>query len=226
MKIAGVQKTSFIDFPGELSTVLFTAGCNLRCPYCHNAELLSDANLNESQDWIEWLNKRKKNISAVVISGGEPTLQKDLVEFLVDLKSGGFKVKLDTNGTNPDVIEEIIEKKLIDYIAMDLKGPKETYLEFSRNEFIWNNIQNSIKLIIEKAPDYEFRTTVTKELISDYDFTSCTDLIKNSKRLYIQNFKDGDQVLAGRGNLNSATKDQLDFLKENFEKEVKQVKIR
>ncbi|NLD47312.1 MAG: anaerobic ribonucleoside-triphosphate reductase activating protein, partial [Clostridiaceae bacterium] len=152
MKIAGIQKNSFVDFPGKVSAVLFTPGCNMNCFYCHNRRLLS---LNENEDVVEidevsqLLAKRKGFLDAVVISGGEPTLQTGLGRFLEKLKGIGYKVKLDTNGTNPQVIESLIGNNLVDYIAMDIKAPFERYSEVCCTDVDAESIRRSIKVLME-----------------------------------------------------------------------------
>ncbi|MCT4662877.1 MAG: anaerobic ribonucleoside-triphosphate reductase activating protein [Tissierellales bacterium] len=226
MKIAGIQKTSFIDYPGELATVLFTSGCNFRCPYCHNSELLNQNYELEDKDWIQWLKSRQKNIDAIVISGGEPTLHSDLIEFLRKLKQEGFKVKLDTNGSNPKMLRQIIQDELVDYVAMDLKGPASVYLDFSKDVEMFERIKESADLIIKTAPDYEFRTTITEELLNDHDFEECIDIINGAKKFYLQKFRDGDQVLAGKGNLNCVNDEHLKSLETLFTKRFDYFKIR
>lgn len=171
MNIAGFVKTSFVDYPGKIASVVFTQGCNLRCSYCHNVSLLdTNHTLNGILPEVifEWLSKRKGMIDAVVISGGEPTLQKDLYAFIAELKAMKLLVKLDTNGTNPDILRTLIEDGLLDFIAMDLKAP------FSKYEKITGASQLELSLILESVEvikkcgfAHEFRTTLCPELESD-----------------------------------------------------------
>lgn len=167
MKIAGIEKNSFVDYPGHLSCVVFTQGCNMNCFYCHNKPLISNKEFRKSigcEEVFEFLSKRQKFIDAVVISGGEPTMQKGLEGFIKDVKKMGFKVKLDTNGTNPEAIENLLSKKLIDYVAMDIKAPFTRYEEFCGVRTHINNIKKSISILMQETIDYEFRTTLAPGL--------------------------------------------------------------
>lgn len=230
MNISGMQKTSFIDYPGELATVLFTSGCNFRCPYCHNAELLKDNQKELDVDWIKWLKSRKKNIDAVVISGGEPTLQEGLIDFIKLLKQEQFKVKLDTNGTAPEILEYLFQENLIDYIAMDLKGTLNVYKKIVNSNQLIEKVKKSINLIKQFAPDYEFRTTLTEDIlfqcIKDENLDELLELLKGAKKYYIQNFKDGENVLVGKGKLKSVSDLDLKKIKNKFEPIVLEFGIR
>lgn len=230
MNISGMQKTSFIDYPGELATVLFTSGCNFRCPYCHNAELLKDNQKELDVDWIQWLKSRKKNIDAVVISGGEPTLQEGLIDFIKLLKQEEFKVKLDTNGTSPETLEYLFQENLIDYIAMDLKGTLNVYKKIVNSNKLIEKVKKSINLIKQFAPDYEFRTTLTEDIlfqcIKDENLDELLELLKGAKKYYIQNFKDGENVLVGKGKLKSVSDLDLKKIKNKFEPIVLEFGIR
>jgi len=230
MKISGMQKTSFIDYPGELATVLFTSGCNFRCPYCHNAELLKDNQKELDVDWIQWLKSRKKNIDAVVISGGEPTLQEGLIDFIKLLKQEQFKVKLDTNGTSPETLEYLFQENLIDYIAMDLKGTLNVYKKIVNSNKLIEKVKKSINLIKQFAPDYEFRTTLTEDIlfqcIKDENLDELLELLKGAKKYYIQNFKDGENVLVGKGKLKTVSDLDLKKIKNKFEPIVLEFGIR
>ncbi len=189
MKISGFQKFSLIDYPGKISAVIFTQGCNFRCPYCHNPELL-DINQKpkfKESDIINFLISRQKQLDAMVITGGEPTLQKDLFQFIQKIKSLGFLVKLDTNGTNPQIIKELLDKKLIDYIAMDIKGPLDKYSQIVQVNVNLNNILQSINLV-RQTPDYEFRTTITREQLIKSDIKKIGELIKGSKQYSLQKY--------------------------------------
>lgn len=230
MNISGMQKTSFIDYPGELATVLFTSGCNFRCPYCHNAELLKENQKKLDVDWIKWLKSRKKNIDAVVISGGEPTLQEGLIDFIKLLKQEQFKVKLDTNGTAPEILEYLFQENLIDYIAMDLKGTLNVYKKIVNSNQLIEKVKKSINLIKQFAPDYEFRTTLTEDIlfecIKDENLDELLELLKGAKKYYIQNFKDSENVLVGKGKLKSVSDLDLKKIKNKFEPIVLEFGIR
>ncbi|MDA8223234.1 anaerobic ribonucleoside-triphosphate reductase activating protein [Desulfosporosinus sp.] len=168
MNIAGFVKTSFVDYPGKIASVVFTQGCNLRCGYCHNVSLI-DSNHSSNgilpEEVFEWLSKRKGMIDAVVVSGGEPTLQKNLHVFIEELKAMNLLVKLDTNGTNPDIIRTLIEYELLDFIAMDLKAPLSKYeIITGTSQLELAAIQESVEVIKNCGLGYEFRTTLCPEL--------------------------------------------------------------
>jgi len=167
MIIGGFQKFSLLDYPDKISAIIFTQGCNFRCSYCHNNQLLdkepSASTINPQEIW-DFLNKRWKQIDAVVITGGEPTIQPDLIEFMQKIKNSGFLIKLDTNGSNPEVIEEVIKLKLADYIAMDIKAPLEKYQDITNSAVDTEKIQESINIIKNSDIEYEFRTTILKTI--------------------------------------------------------------
>ena len=188
--IGGIQKTTLLDFPGKVAAIVFTQGCNFRCGYCHNPELL-ELNKNTeyyAKDFIDFLKNRIGKLDGVVITGGEPTLQKDLYDFIKEIKSLGFAVKLDTNGTNPDILEQLIKDNMLDYIAMDIKAPVEKYLRITGVKIQPDKILKSIGLIINSGIDYEFRTTVIKSQLNLEDFEQIKDLIKGAKKYYLQKF--------------------------------------
>lgn len=172
MKIGGLIKFTLIDFPGRVSAVIFTQGCNFRCRYCHNPELVYPHLLlppMPQEEVLSFLMRRKGTLEGVVISGGEPTLQPDLIEFMSKLKEMGYFVKLDTNGTRPDLIREMLDKKLVDYIAMDLKAPVDKHALITRVETNPNVLAQSMELIKNSGLEYEFRTTYDKEVLTDTD---------------------------------------------------------
>ena len=172
MNLAGFTKTSFIDYPGKISSIFFTVGCNFNCVYCHNWQIISGTSLHSKEiekKGFEWLEKKKDVIEGVSITGGEPCLQKDLISFISLLKEKGFLVKLDTNGSFPEVVKEVLEKKLIDYIAMDVKAPFSKYSEIVGVDIDISLLKKSIRLIMESGIDYEFRTTAYPLLsLEDY----------------------------------------------------------
>lgn len=171
MKIAGFVKTSFVDYPGKIASVVFTQGCNLRCGYCHNSGLIDTSDHPGGilpEEIFEWLSKRKGMIDAVVLSGGEPTLQSNLQVFIEELRAMRLLVKLDTNGTNPDIIRTLIAKDLLDFIAMDLKAPLKKYEQISRTKGLeLSSIRESVEVIKNSGLPYEFRTTLCPALESD-----------------------------------------------------------
>jgi len=211
MNIIGQQKSSFIDYPNNICTVYFTGGCNFKCPYCHNKDMVDNKGTKiTEEDIFNFLNKRRKFIDAVCISGGEPTLQKNLYSFISRLKKEGFLVKLDTNGYRPDVLKSLIDDGMLDYIAMDIKGPLEVYDKITGiNNIDLSLIEESIRLIRNSNVEYEFRTTVCKELLTKDDIVKVGNMLKGSKKYFIQNFKDGENVLCGKDKLTAFSTDEL-----------------
>lgn len=179
MKIGGLVKFTLIDFPGRPAAIVFTQGCNFRCRYCHNPELvyphLFEPSMPEEEVWT-FLKRRQGTLEGVVVSGGEPTLQEDLVRFMGELKALGYKTKLDTNGTRPEVLRELIEKKLVDCIAMDLKAPLEKYAAITGVDANSAVLQQSMELIRQSGLEYLFRTTYDKEVLNDNDIAVLNQL--------------------------------------------------
>jgi pyruvate formate lyase activating enzyme len=191
MNIGGLQKFSMIDYPDKLSAIVFTLACNFRCGYCHNPELVLPEKFNPSLDEkkiLEFFKTRIGKLDAVSITGGEPTLHPDLPQFMKKLKDLGFLIKLDTNGTNPEMLKNIIDEKLVDYIAMDIKAPLEKYKEVINHKVNLDNIQKSINLIMDSGLDYEFRTTIVKSQLRIEDLISIGKLIKGADIYYLQKF--------------------------------------
>lgn len=191
MRIAHLQKTSFIEYPGKISAVIFTQGCNLRCPYCHNPELVEPELFTTpvSQDEIlSFMKKRTGMLDGLVITGGEPALQKGLTKFMQEVKDLGFLIKFDTNGTFPNVLENVIKHNLADYIAMDIKGPAYKYPEIAGVPVDMDLIMKSIQSIMGSGIDYEFRTTWVKEQLTLTDIKEITMMIKDAKRFAMQRF--------------------------------------
>lgn len=184
MIIGGFQKVSLIDYPGKISSIIFTQGCNFACVYCHNKELIRTKehnNIITPEEIIAFLKQRRKKIDAVVITGGEPTLQPDLLSFIKEIKKLGFLVKLDTNGSMPGVIQEIVNSGLVDFIAMDVKAPLDKYSEIIQKQADTQKIQQSIDIIRNSGIRHEFRTTVLKSLLSETDIMRISELVKGSK---------------------------------------------
>lgn len=191
MQIAGLQKTSLVDYPAKIATVIFTLGCNFRCPYCHNPNLItavSSDSLFDETVVFDFLKQRQGKIDAVVVSGGEPTIQKNLKKFFQKIKDLGFLAKLDTNGTNPDLLLDLVDSHLIDYVAMDIKAPLEKYTDVVCRNVDILKIQESIDFLIQCSVDYEFRTTVVKSQLTINDFEKIGHLLSGAKRYYLQKF--------------------------------------
>lgn len=189
-KLAGLQKTTFIDYPEKIACIVFTQGCNFRCGYCHNPELFENKEpVLSVPAFFEFLNKRKGKLDGVVITGGEPTLHgKDLIEVIKEVKSLSFLVKLDTNGTHPDVLQELLNENLLDYIAMDIKAPLTKYKTITQTDIDTKIIKKSIDMIMNSGVDYEFRTTIVKSQLSVEDLRQIGELIQGAKRYYMQKF--------------------------------------
>lgn len=189
MKIGGLQKCSLIDYPGKISAIVFTVGCNFHCPYCHNPELVNETEtLIPTDEVLAFLTRRKNLLDAVTITGGEPTLHEDLIPFIRTLKEMGYLVKLDTNGTHPHIIEEVMRDTLVDYIAMDIKAPLHAYSRTVARPVDVAAIQKSITLLLNGTTPYEFRTTVVKSLLSPQDLHGIGELIRGAHTYYLQKF--------------------------------------
>lgn len=191
MKIGGLQKVSLSDYPGQVSAVLFTQGCNFRCPYCHNPELVDPGRYGETlceKEVFEFLEQRRGKLDAVTISGGEPTLQPDLLSFAGQIRHRNFLVKVDTNGSCPDVLEKLIASGVVDYFAMDIKGPPEKYKQVTKSGVDWEKIRQSIELIKNSGIEHEFRTTVVKSLLDASDLSEIAKSIKPARLFVLQTF--------------------------------------
>ena len=200
MLIGGLQKTTLIDFPGKIASLIFTVGCNFRCPFCHNPELvepelIKGLDLIKEKDFFDFLDKRKKLIDGVSITGGEPTLHDDLIDFIKKIKSKGLAVKLDTNGTRPEVLKRLIDKNLLDYAAMDIKAPLNKYEKVVGVKVDLEKIKKSIDLIMKNLADYEFRTTIVPNLLAEEDIIDLAKEIKGAKRFYLQQFVNKGKML-------------------------------
>ncbi|QRN84974.1 anaerobic ribonucleoside-triphosphate reductase activating protein [Clostridia bacterium] len=227
MIIGGHLKSSFIDYPDKVSTVFFTRGCNFRCPYCHNSELVLNASGDTESSYIQnFLDKKKKYLDGIVVSGGEPTIHKDLPEFLAWLKTWGLPLKLDTNGTNPKMLRQLIGKGLVDYVAMDIKAPLRKYGEVAAAIVSIQDIQESEAILMDSGIGYEFRTTVAKELLSLADIRKIGQEIHGAKRYALQRFKDNEEVLAGVGKFTSYAPEELNLLQEELGEHIETVLIR
>ena len=203
MKISGLQKLTLLDFPGRVACTVFLGGCNLRCPFCHNSQLLGgDAEeLMDSGTLLDFLRKRQGVLDGVCITGGEPTLHADLPELLRSIRALGYAIKLDTNGTNPQLLRRLIDEGLVDYVAMDVKNGPDHYAETVGIEgFSLAAIEESIRILLEDKADYELRTTVVLPLHSEDSIAAMSAWLtalgdgKKVKRLYLQPFVDRDTV--------------------------------
>ena len=211
MKIHGLQKMTLLDYPGKVACTVFTAGCNMRCPFCHNALLVTELNPADAyskEEILKFLEGRVGLLDGVCITGGEPLLQVDIAGFLKNIKDLGYSIKLDTNGSYPDKLIELVENKLVDYVAMDIKNCLKKYPQtVGIEKFGLQNVQKSIEFLLSGAVDYEFRTTVVKEYHSVEDIEKIGELIKGAKRYFLQNFVDSGNLI-GSG-LNSVSPETL-----------------
>lgn len=199
MQIHGFQKTTLLDFPGYVASTVFCGGCDFRCPYCHNGDLVlypGKAPLISEEEVFAHLKRRREILDGVCITGGEPTLQPDLEEFIMRVKELGLKVKLDTNGYHPKVLMDLCKKNLIDYVAMDIKGAPEQYEEITGvKPWDFNKIQASVYFLMSGEVPYEFRTTVVKELHRIEDMQKISVWISGARAYYLQNYKESKQVI-------------------------------
>lgn len=198
MLIKGFQKLTVLDFPGRTACTVFTGGCNFRCPFCHNALLVTemdDAYYDESEIF-EHLEKRKNVIDGVAVTGGEPLLQKDIERFLYEIKDKGFAVKLDTNGSFPDKLAGILELGLVDYVAMDIKNCPEKYgITVGVENFDIKPVEESIALLKNSGIEYEFRTTVTADFHTGDDIEKAAQWIQGAPRYFLQNFENSGNLI-------------------------------
>ncbi len=200
MRIVGLMKTTLLDYPGKVASTIFTGGCNFRCPYCHNGDLVLNHTTMEpysEEEIFSHLNKRKNTLNGVCITGGEPTLQSELPEFIRKVKTLNLLVKLDTNGTNPAMLSSLLNEGLLDYVAMDIKHCKSKYNDVAcMNPLDLQSIEDSVEILKNSSIDYEFRTTVTRELHKMEDFEEIGKWIEGSKAYYLQPYKESEQVIS------------------------------
>jgi pyruvate formate lyase activating enzyme len=242
MIIAGLQKTTLIDYPGKIACVVFLAGCNFRCPWCYSSELVlplkivAQPRISE-KEFFDFLRERKGLLEGVVICGGEPTINKDLPQFIEKIKNLGYSVKLDTNGSNPKMLKDLADTKMIDYVAMDIKGPAGPNLQFSISNFQYesimtegitmDNIKESVEFLKNGSLDFEFRTTVVNTVHKKEDFLEIAKWIggKNVK-YYLQNFraeKTIDPEFSAPGGSASGGEKTKPFPREILEQVIKEI---
>ena len=215
MLIKGLQKLTLLDYPTKTACTIFTGGCNFRCPFCHNASLVLDVNEGEkyeADEVLSFLKKRVGLLDGVCVTGGEPLLQKDIKEFLGDIKSMGYAIKLDTNGYSPEKLIEIVGDGLCDYVAMDIKNCKEKYSLTAGIDIDISKIEKSVDFLMNCGIAYEFRTTVVKEYHALSDIEKIAQWIKGAKGYFLQSFVDsGDLIQSG---LSAVDKDTIYKMKE------------
>jgi pyruvate formate lyase activating enzyme len=192
MVIGGFQKFSLADFPGKISAIVFTRGCNFRCPYCHNPELVDPARYTAEipqEEVLRFLGSRTRQLQGVVLTGGEPTLHDDLPSFLEKIRRLGFAVKLDTNGSNPELLQRIVRDSLVDYVAMDIKAPLDAYPRVAGVTVNLENIERSVRLVIGSGLPHEFRTTYERSLLSTEDMGAIAELVQGCAHYVVQGFR-------------------------------------
>ncbi|MHB8769633.1 MAG: anaerobic ribonucleoside-triphosphate reductase activating protein [Syntrophales bacterium] len=229
MRIGGLQKVTLIDYPGKIGATVFTQGCNFRCPYCHNPELV-DAGLYgpviPEAEVISFLEKRRGKLDAVTVTGGEPTLHQDLEGFLAALKAMGYLVKVDTNGSNPDLLARLITRGLVDYLAMDIKGPLKKYGAIASVAVDTSRILRSIELITSSGVAHEFRTTIVRSQLTPRDLVSIARMIPKARLYCLQHFAPtkvlDDSFLAAA----PYSPQELSTIRKSLEKELVPVIIR
>ncbi len=214
MKFYGMQKMTLLDYPGYVACTLFTGGCNFRCPFCHNALLVLDLDENYTipeEEVLAFLKKRQGLLDGVCVTGGEPLINKDIGDFLSKVKELGFKIKLDTNGTNPALLKELVSQKLVDYVAVDIKNSPEKYAEtVGLKSFDMSTINETVNFLMSGCVDYEFRTTVTKQFHTEKSMEEAARFIRGAKRYFLQNFVDSGNLI-GSG-ITGQSKEEMEKL--------------
>ncbi len=227
MLIKGFQKLTLLDYPGKTACTVFTGGCNYRCPFCHNAGLVTklDTEIISEGEVLSHLKKRQGILDGVAISGGEPLLQGDIEEFLQKIKELGYSIKLDTNGSFPDKLKSIIDKGLCDYVAMDIKNSKERYNEtIGIDNFDISLMEKSVEILRGSDVDFEFRTTVTKNFHTMEDIEKIGEWIKGTEKYYLQNFVDSGNLIDS--NVEGVSKEEMQLMLERIKKYVPTAEIR
>ncbi len=229
MKIGGLQSVSLIDYPGLICAIVFLQGCNFKCPYCHNPELV-DPQLfgprTRENDVLEFLETRRGKLDAVTVTGGEPTLQDYLPSFLRKIKEMNFAVKLDTNGSEPDVIKDLLDEKLIDYIAMDIKAPLDKYRNIVKTNIDTDLIRESIGIILMSGIRYEFRTTIVESLIEENDILEIAQMISGADHYVLQKFVPAKALDKKFLKEKSWPDEKMQEIKKLLENQIKSVTIR
>ena len=226
MTISGINKLTLLDYPEHLACIVFTQGCNFNCKYCHNTDLIPIKTINEinTNEVLEYLEKRKDVLEGVVISGGEPLLQPKIKDFIKQVKELGFKVKLDTNGTNLKLLKELVDEKLIDYIAMDIKGCDDTYSDITKSKLCTSKIKETINYIKDSGIDHEFRTTIIKCTHGINNIKKILEIVGNDSKYYLQNFEDNESI--SNKELRGFSESELKTLEKELRKEYPNVKVR
>jgi anaerobic ribonucleoside-triphosphate reductase activating protein len=228
MQIYGLQKLTLLDYPDKMACTLFTGGCNFRCPFCHNASLVTDLGVPlDTENIISFLRKRRGVLDGVCVTGGEPLLHSDIAELLSEIKELGYKVKLDTNGAFPDHLQKLVGQNLIDYAAMDVKSSPTGYAAaVGLPGFDITPINESIRFLLLGTVEYEFRTTAVKGLHTSEDFDAIGDWIRGARRYYLQNYADSGDILDNTNNFEPFSKAQLEIFLASVKPKVKFAALR
>ena len=230
MLLKGLQKLTLLDFPGKMAATVFAGGCNFRCPFCHNASLVIGKRLKETpslpeEEFFSFLRKRQGLLEGVCVSGGEPTIYKDLIPFLYNIKELGYLVKLDTNGYRPSVLKEAVEGGLVDYVAMDIKNSKESYAKTVGIEnFDIKPIEESVDFLMSGEVDFEFRTTLVRQFHTERDMYSIATWLKGDEKYFLQTFLDSGDLLSTR--LDGYDKNETELLLKLIKVHIKNAQIR
>ena len=228
MKISGFQKMTLLDFPGRVACTVFTAGCNLRCPFCHNAALVTHIDESASfseEEILDYLKKRKGLLDGVGITGGEPLLQAGIEDFIAKIKAIGYAVKLDTNGFYPEKLISLVKGGLVDYVAMDIKNSKEKYAQTTGVEDIdINAVEKSVEFLLQGNIDFEFRTTIVNELHTVEDIALIGEWIKGAPKYFLQNFVDSGDLICE--NMSAVSRDELCKMQQKAQEFVVNTEIR
>jgi pyruvate formate lyase activating enzyme len=229
MKIGGLQKVSLIDYPDAICAIVFSQGCNFKCGYCHNPELVDQERFGKCIDEkkvMEFLATRKGKLDAVSITGGEPTIQKDLIEFVKKIKKMGFAVKIDTNGSQPHVLKALLKDKLLDFIAMDIKAPWEKYEKITGVSADTRSIQESISLVLQSKIPHEFRTTVVEARLNANDIMEISKSISGAQSYVLQKFTPTKTLDKKYLKEKTLSDEELEQLKKRIEKDIPCVIVR
>jgi pyruvate formate lyase activating enzyme len=229
MLIGGLQKVSLIEYPGKIGAIAFTQGCNFRCPYCHNPELVDPDLYREclsEEGVLSFLEKRKGKLDALTITGGEPTIQVDLLDFIKCVKNIGYLIKIDTNGSCPEVLERLISGRLVDYIAMDIKGPLHKYRTVTRSKIDEDKIRQSIEIIMKSGMPYEFRTTIPKKLLHEDDLLEMGKLLRNASCYILQQFIPTRTLDKQFLKYEAYSQEEMEYFREKLKKDVPVVRLR
>lgn len=228
MKICGLNKTTLLDYPGKVAATIFIGGCNFRCPFCHNSSLVTNTASQPEISQTEILNflkKRRGILEGVCVTGGEPTLFPELADFLSDIRELGYPIKLDTNGSNPSFLRFLVQNDLISKVAMDIKSSPQNYSKLTGITTLdFHAIETSVSYLLEENVDYEFRTTVVRELHNIQDFVEISQWIKGAKAYYLQAYKDSEEVL--QPGFSSYSLEELEHFRTILQKTIPLVEIR